>query len=98
MVLAIKKIESSIYLTPTGEDEIEKEIDKLHKSKAPGYDSIPNKIVKLFKHHLLKPLAHIFNLSLSTGTVPSALKIAKVIPIYKKKNILFQITIDQYLF
>ena len=81
-----KKIESSIYLTPTGEDEIEKEIDKLHKRKAPGYDSIPNKIVKLFKHHLLKPLAHIFNLSLSTGTVPSALKIAKVIPIYKKKE------------
>ena len=33
-----------------------------------------------------RPLADIINLSLSTGSVPEQLKIAKVIPIYKKEN------------
>ena len=33
-----------------------------------------------------RPLADIFNLSLSTGSVPEQLKIAKVIPIYEKEN------------
>ena len=32
------------------------------------------------------PLTDIFNLSLSTGIVPEELKLAKVIPIYKKED------------
>ena len=31
----------------------------------------------------MKPLSHIFNLSLEKGIVPLELKIAKIIPIYK---------------
>jgi len=33
---------------------------------------------------IVKPLQHIFNLSLETGKYPEGLKVAKVIPIYKK--------------
>jgi Reverse transcriptase (RNA-dependent DNA polymerase) len=32
---------------------------------------------------LLKPLNHVFNLSFSSGTVPTQLKIAKIVPIFK---------------
>ena len=32
----------------------------------------------------MDPLTHIINMSLSTGIVPNDLKIAKVIPIFKK--------------
>jgi hypothetical protein len=33
---------------------------------------------------IITPLEHIFNMSILTGVVPSDLKIAKVIPIFKK--------------
>ena len=45
-----------------------------------------NLIVKNVAHIVSRPLADIFNLSLSTGSVPEQLKIAKVILIYKKEN------------
>ena len=43
--------------------------------------------MKNIAHIISGPLADIFNLSLSTGNVPEQLKIAKVIPIYKKENV-----------
>ena len=51
------------------------------------HDSIGNLIVKNVAHIVSRPLADIFNLSLSTGSVPEQLKVAKVIPIYKKENV-----------
>jgi hypothetical protein len=35
---------------------------------------------------ICKPLAHIFNLSLTTGIVPTDTKLAKVTPVYKSGN------------
>ena len=46
--------------------------------------SIGNFIIKKVKSEIIKPLTQIFNLSLSSGIVPEKLKVAKVIPIYKK--------------
>ncbi len=43
-------------------------------------------IVKRIIPLISKPLAHIFNLSLSTGVFPAALKVAKVIPVFKKDD------------
>jgi hypothetical protein len=34
-----------------------------------------------------KPLVHIFNASLSSGIFPDRLKLAKVIPLYKKGDV-----------
>ena len=44
---------------------------------------VSNNFVKQTINVLLEPLTHIFNLSLTTGKIPTNLKKAKVIPIYK---------------
>ena len=53
-------------------------------NKASGPNSIPTKILKLFKKEFSKPLSDIINLSFNQGVFPNLLKIANVIPIHKK--------------
>ena len=45
---------------------------------------------------IVKPLVHIFNLSIMTGIVPIKMKIAKVVPIFKKAIPNFWIIIGQF--
>jgi hypothetical protein len=47
---------------------------------------ISTHLLKYVRHSLLVPLAHIFTQSLSSGVVPSKLKIAKIVPIYKSAD------------
>ena len=75
-----------MFLYPITKFELSKEISKLPTNKAPGYDEITSKVVKLTSDYILTPLTYIFNLSLSEGIVSESFKTAKVIPIYKKKN------------
>ena len=74
----------SFFLAPVTAGEIEKEIASLNCSKAIGPFSIPVVILKLISNVVSRPLETIFNASLSTGIVPTSLKLAKVIPIFKK--------------
>ena len=69
---------------PTDENEICKIISQLNINKSSGPFSIPTKILHLIKIEISKPLADIINLSFSTGIHPEKLKIAQVIPIFKK--------------
>jgi sarcosine oxidase/L-pipecolate oxidase len=46
-------------------------------------DGISSKLLKAIQYEIEKPLAHIFALSLSSGTFPSQLKASRVIPIHK---------------
>ena len=66
--------------------EIESLISQLIIKKSYGPYSIPTYILHLLKKDISKPLSAIFNLSLSTGTHPDLLKIAKTIPIFKMKG------------
>ena len=59
-------------------------IDSLKCGKSCGFDGISPQLIKDNKYLLCEPLAYLFNLSLASGIVPDNLKIAKVIPIYKK--------------
>ena len=78
--------QTSLFMKPIIAEEIVKIISKFNQNKSPGHDGMGNLIVKNVAHIVSRPLADIFNLSLSTGSVPEQLKIAKVIPIYKKEN------------
>ena len=44
---------------------------------------ISMKMIKFIKHQIAKPLAHLFNLSVTTGVFPSKLKTSRTIPVYK---------------
>lgn len=46
--------------------------------------SVPNDILKIIKCVVSKPLEMLFNVSFSTGIVPYDLKLANVVPVYKK--------------
>ena len=76
-----------MYMKPIVESDILKIVSKFNANKSPGHDNIGNFIIKKVQSEIVKPLTSIFNLSLSTGIVPDKLKIAKVIPIYKKCNV-----------
>ena len=52
--------------------------------KASGPNSIPPKILKLFKKEFSKPLSDIIDLSFNQGIFPNLLKIVNVTPIHKK--------------
>ena len=78
------KVERSLFLNFTTELEIIKEINKLNYKKSPGYDNISVKFLHAAKVLVAKPLMLIFNQAIKTGQYPDALKIAKVIPLFKK--------------
>ena len=75
---------NSFALFPASENEIENIIECLNISKSSGPYSIPTKLLKILKSTISVPLMHIINLSFSTGIMPEKLKIARVIPIFKK--------------
>ena len=55
----------------------------LDPNKATGIDGIGPKILKYCAMSLFRPLCHLFNLSLSSGTIPSEWKIHLITPVYK---------------
>ena len=75
---------NSIALHLCDEAEIKTIISSFDVGKACGPNSIPNHLLHLLKEDIARPLALLFNLSLSTGTFPDLLKISKTIPIFKK--------------
>jgi len=79
-------LSSSMYMKPVINEEIVKIIHKFNQNKSAGHDNIGNFIVKRIANEVSTPLTIIFNMSICTGRVPDELKIAKVIPIYKKEN------------
>ena len=66
------------------ESVIDKIINDILAKNSSGPAGISTKLLKLVKHDLISPLTNIVNQTLSTGIFPDKLKIAKVIPIYKK--------------
>ena len=68
----------------TSENDIYNIINNLKNKNSTGKDEISNKLLKSIKHIISKPLSVIINQSLVTGIFPNALKISKVIPLYKK--------------
>ena len=74
----------SLFLRPTNSFEIIKIVQSLKSSKSTGYDGISVNLLKKIIHFVAPPLTQIFNLSITSGVCPNSLKIAKIIPIYKK--------------
>ena len=70
----------------TKPDDIEKIIRNLRPKSSAGCDNISTKLLKEIENVVSRPLSIIINQSLCTGIFPDKLKIAKVIPLYKKDD------------
>ena len=75
-----------LNFTDVNDDIILNIINKLPNKNSCGSDNLSTKIIKTLKGSLIKPLTFIINQILKTGVFPSQLKIAKVIPIFKKDD------------
>ena len=87
----------SFYMKPIIHTEIE-DISSFKISKSTGPFSVPVKLLKLLKPYISRPLAIIFNESVTLGIFPDKLKCAKVIPIHKKVPPLIHLTIGPFHF
>ena len=67
---------------------------KINPKKSKGSDDLPGKFISISAPLVADTLSKLFNLSIYNGEYPDVLKIAKVIPIYKKVNILISIITD----
>ena len=76
----------SLYLTPTDSNEISRIIKLLKNKKSSGTYGISSWMLKKLNITISEPLAIIINKSIENGIFPDALKIAKIIPIFKSKE------------
>ena len=74
----------SIFLEKVTETEIMNYNSELKINKAGGYDEISSDFVKLSSFFLTPVLVPLVNSALSLGIFPDDLKLAKVVPIFKK--------------
>ncbi len=76
----------SLYLNPTDPNEIHKILGKCKHKKSTGDDGISMTLLKQLCEDVCIPIAKLVNKSLQQGVVPDAMKLARVIPIYKAKS------------
>ena len=78
--------DKTCFFKPTNVSEIIKIIRKMGSRKSAGHDNINVDLIKSVANEIAEPLSIIFNVSLCSGIFPDEMKIAKVVPIYKKDN------------
>ena len=66
--------------------EISVIIKGMQSKKCAGHDGISNELIKLMGSTIVYPISILINQSLHSGIFPDDLKIAKVLPIFKKKK------------
>ena len=76
--------ETGINFNCITEIETMKAIDGLENKSSSGHDGISNKLLKLVKNELKKPLTLIINQMVTTGIFPESFKISKITPLHKK--------------
>lgn len=68
---------------PLVSEELKEIVHTFATGKAPGFDKIPTRIIKLTIEIIVEPLTKVIKLSLESGCSPDTLKIAKVLLIFK---------------
>jgi hypothetical protein len=77
---------SNFKLRTVTDEYVMKELLSLNKGKSTGLDGISPLFLKDGSEILKTPVAHIVNLSITSGKVPDDLKVARVTPLHKKKS------------
>ena len=77
---------NSIFFKPSTPYEVNEIMRALNDQKAREKLNPETKLIKHANPVILVYLSHLFNLCIATGVFPDSLKIAEVIPIFKKRN------------
>ena len=80
------RVENTLFLSPTSINEILNEIKKLNHRKSCGPDSIGTKVIKLCPMIFTENICVIYNKAIEIGKYPMALRVAKVIALFKKRQ------------
>ena len=80
------KINTVFQFHSVVEADVSCKIKSLNSKPSYGHYGITSNILKLIELYVVKSLTLIINQSLATGIFPDQLKIAKIIPIFKKGN------------
>jgi hypothetical protein len=75
-----------MVLGNTTPEHVLKTIRKFKSKSSCDIHGVSSKMIKFIGHEISRPLSHIFNLSLASGTFPTLLKQSRVIPIFKTGN------------
>ena len=75
-----------MFLSSTTLAKVASILKTFNLNKAIGPNSLPNEILMDLKSEISEPLSNLIYLSLNTGVFPNSLKLAKVIPVFKKSN------------
>ena len=81
-----QKTNPTLNFKPVTSPDIQKIINNLQPKTSTGYDNISCKVIKLLSDELSPALAVAINQCLNNNIFPDKLKLAKVIPLYKKKG------------
>ena len=88
-----RHIFTSFHFELVYNNDVKKTIMSLRSKTSSGHDGISTKLLKFISPALIESFRIIINQSLITSIYPHRLKIAKVIPIYKKEN---KLLVDNY--
>ena len=76
--------QESFFIFPSTSDEVSDILKSLKNGKSSGPNSIPIKLMKILDPHTSIDLSILINESFETGIFPNKLKIAKVVPVFRK--------------
>ena len=79
-------VPDSFQLQEIDEEFVLNELHRLNINKSTGLDGIPGRFIKDAAEVIAGPITYIINSSLRSGVVPKDMKMAKVIPLHKKKS------------
>lgn len=82
----LKVVEKTFFFRPISPIELCKIVDALENKASLDFDDISNVLLKNIFIYIADVVSHIFNLSFTNGVVPDRLKVAVVIPLFKKGN------------
>ena len=76
-----------MFFLPTTPHEVSDTINYLKNSNSTGVDNISVKLIKSCSSLISSILSNINNHSLTSGIFPNALKMAKVVPVFKNGDV-----------
>ena len=72
-----------MFLSPVDDLEIIRTVQNCTSKRSTDFSDISMNLIKKVISKIVKPFAHICNVSFQTGVFPNKMKKAKVIPLYK---------------